>query len=220
MHSLKRTFTSSLVLVFSLALPATAGLILLSEPIIRLIFEHGVFTTADTLATSLALKWYAVGLFAYAAIKVMVPVFYAIGNTRFPVIGSFLGVGANLVIINLVIGSMQHQGIALSTSCAMIINFLFLSVVLYRKLSGFPLKYLITGLTKIAAATLMMSAAIWFMQALLAPWLKGPIYQLLIGLIGIVVVATVLYATMLHTLRLPEFTLLSDKLIQRFSRKV
>ena len=220
MHSLKRTFTSSLVLVFSLALPATAGLILLSEPIIRLIFEHGVFTTADTLATSLALKWYAVGLFAYAAIKVMVPVFYAIGNTRFPVIGSFLGVGANLVIINLVIGSMQHQGIALSTSCAMIINFLFLSVVLYRKLSGFPLNYLITGLTKIAAATLMMSAAIWFMQALLAPWLKGPIYQLLIGLIGIVVVATVLYATMLHTLRLTEFTLLSDKLIQRFSRKV
>ena len=78
--SLKQTFTSSLVLVFSLAVPATAGLILLATPIIRLIFEHGAFTALDTIQTADALAFYACGLFAYSAIKVMVPVFYAIGN--------------------------------------------------------------------------------------------------------------------------------------------
>ena len=100
--------TSSLVLVLALALPATAGLVLLAEPIIRLIFEHGAFTATDTQATAQALCWYSVGLFAYAANKVMVPVFYATGNTRYPVIGSFLGVAANLAVINLVIASTTN----------------------------------------------------------------------------------------------------------------
>ena len=63
-----------------------------------------------------ALCWYSVGLFAYAANKVMVPVFYATGNTRYPVIGSFLGVAANLAVINLVIATMGHRGIAHSGS--------------------------------------------------------------------------------------------------------
>ncbi|MDO5674994.1 MAG: murein biosynthesis integral membrane protein MurJ [bacterium] len=218
MAGLKQTFTSSLVLVFTLALPATAGLVLLSEPIIRLIFEHGAFTAADTLATAQALSWYAIGLFAYAAIKVMVPVFYATGDTRYPVIGSFLGVGANLLIINLVITTLQHKGIALSTSCAMMCNFFFLGVVLYRKLDGYPLLYLIRGLIKIMLATLTMSAVVWGMRSLLAPWLHGMILQQLLAVAVIVGIAVFVYAFLLRFLRLPEFILLYGKLRQRFAR--
>ncbi len=218
MLGLKHTFTSSLVLVFSLALPATAGLILLSESIIRLIFEHGAFTAADTMATAQALSWYAIGLFAYAAIKVMVPVFYAVGDTRYPVIGSFLGVAANLLIINLVIASLQHKGIAFSTSCAMILNFLFLGLVLYRKLNGYPLVYLAQGLIKIVLATLIMASAVWGLQWLLAPWLTGMVIQQLIAVVGIVAVAVLVYGVLLQLLGLPEYTLLYAKLRQRFTR--
>ena len=218
MASLKQTFTSSLVLVFTLALPATAGLMLLSEPIIRLIFEHGAFTAKDTIATAQALSWYALGLFAYAAIKVMVPVFYATGDTRYPVIGSFLGVGANLLIINLVIATLQHKGIALSTSCAMMCNFFFLGVVLYRKLDGYPLLYLIRGLTKIMLATLTMAVAVWGMRTLLAPWLTGMVLLQLLAVAIIIVAAALIYAVLLRFLRLPEFILLYDKLCQRFAR--
>lgn len=218
MASLKQTFTSSLVLVFTLALPATAGLVLLAEPIIRLIFEHGAFTTADTMATAQALSWYAIGLFAYAAIKVMVPVFYAIGDTRYPVIGSFLGVGANLIIINLVIAALQHKGIALSTSCAMMCNFFFLGLVLYRKLEGYPLLYLMRGLLKIMLATLSMAAAVWGLRTLFAPWLTGMVLQQLLAVAVIIALAALLYGIVLHALQLPEFTLLYSKLRQRFSR--
>ena len=123
-----------------------------SDLIIRLIFEHGAFTATDTQATAQALCWYSVGLFAYAANKVMVPVFYATGNICYPVIGSFLGVAANLAVINLVIATMGHRGIAFSTFCAMMLNFVFLSVVLYRKLHGYPLWHLVTGLGKIFCA--------------------------------------------------------------------
>ena len=216
--SLKQTFTSSLVLVFALAVPATAGLMLLARPIIRLIFEHGVFTGADTIQTADALTCYAIGLFAYSAIKVMVPVFYAINNTRYPVIGSFLGVGANICIILLVIDAFQHRGIALATSCAMILNFLFLGAVLYRKLDGYPLGYLLRGLAKIVAATGLMYGGIWGMEHLLGPWQQGSMAAQ-IGIMAVLIgVAVIVYGVGLYVLRLPECILLTGKLVQRVRR--
>jgi putative peptidoglycan lipid II flippase len=216
--SLKQTFTTSLVLVFALAVPATAGLVLLAQPIIRVIFEHGAFTAIDTLQTADALTFYAVGLFAYSAIKVTVPVFYAIGNTKYPVIGSFIGVGANILIITLVIDLLEHRGIALSTSCAMILNFFFLGAVLYRKLSGFPLGYLLSGVLKILIATALMSGGIWFLKEQLNPWLNGPIIWQITGMAVVIGAAVGIYIIGLQLLRLPEFTLLTGKMIQRFRR--
>jgi putative peptidoglycan lipid II flippase len=216
--SLRQTFTSSLILVFSLAIPATAGLTLLSVPIIRIIFEHGAFTATDTLQTAAALTFYAYGLFAYSAIKVMVPVFYAIGNTKYPVIGSFLGVAANILTIILVIDTLQHRGIALSTSCAMILNFLFLSVILYRKLSGYPLAYLATGVLKIIVATALMSGGIWVLKTNLETWFEGPIMLQIAALAMLIGVGVGIYVTGLQLLRLPEFTLLTGKLVQRLRR--
>ncbi len=218
LNSLKQTFTSSLVLVFALAIPATAGLVLLAAPIIRLIFEHGAFNANDTLQTAAALTYYAVGLFAYSAIKVMVPVFYAINNTRYPVIGSFLGVGANILTITLVIDHLQHKGIALSTSCAMIFNFLFLSVILYRKLAGYPLGYLLRGGVKILTATALMGLTIWVMKSGLTPWLEGSAMKQIASLTVIIGVSVAVYVAGLQLLGLQEFTLLSGKLAQRFRR--
>jgi putative peptidoglycan lipid II flippase len=216
--SLKQTCISSLVMVFALAIPATAGLMLLSQPIIRLIFEHGAFTATDTLQTAAALSWYAIGLFAYSAIKVMVPAFYALGNTRFPVIGSFLGVAANVVTITLVIDQLQHRGIALATSCAMILNFVFLGTVLCRKLSGLPLGYLLLGVGKILAATGAMAGVLWGLQRFLADWLSGPIALQIVALAVVIAVAVGIYVAGLQLLRLPEFTLLSGKIAQRLRR--
>ena len=96
---MKKTMVSSLTMVFALTLPATAGLIVLAEPIIRLIFEHGAFTAADTLATAQTLALYSIGLFAYSANKVLVPAFYALDKTRFPVIASFMAIIFNIIII-------------------------------------------------------------------------------------------------------------------------
>ena len=218
MDSLKQTFTSSLILVFALAIPATAGLILLAEPIIRLIFERGAFTAIDTVQTASALSWYACGLFAYSAIKVMVPVFYAVGTTRFPVIGSFLGVAANILIIILVIDLMQHRGIAMATSLAMSCNFLFLAIILHRKLAGLPLKYLLTGLGKILTAALLMSLAIWAMAQVLNGWLMGSTLLQILGLGLLIGGGGGLYVVALQLLRLPECNLLTDKLVQRFHK--
>ena len=213
---LRQTFTSSLVMVFSLTIPATVGLILLAQPIIRLIFEHGAFTAGDTLRTAQALTYYAYGLFAYSAVKIMVPVFYALNNTKYPVIGSFLAVTANIIIITLTIDTFSFRAIALATSCSMALNFLFLGSILYRKLTGFSLAYLGIGTLKILLASMVMGFGIMGLKKLLSPILQGSIPLQLIGVFMVIGAAALLYGITLHMLRLPELKVITEKIGQRF----
>jgi putative peptidoglycan lipid II flippase len=160
---LKKSYVSTLTIAFCLTIPATVGLIILAEPIIRVIFQHGRFDSFATQMTSQALIFYAVGLAAYASVKVTVPVYYNINNTRIPVAGSFLAVLINLAVITLTIEHLQHRALALSISCAMTANFLFLIIILYNKLEGFAASYLLNGLLKMLAASAVM--AIWLLVA-------------------------------------------------------
>lgn len=214
--AMRATLVSSLTMVFCLTIPATAGLILLSEPIIRLIFERGAFTALDTVATAQTLTLYAVGLMAYSANKILVPVFYALDNTRYPVIASFLAVLANILIINLTITLFQHLAIALSTSCTMLLNFMFLSTVLYRKMQGYPLRALFTGVFKICIATLCMSLLLLLARKMLAGFLVGNLVQQLVAVLLLIVLAAGLYTVVLHWLKLPELT----EIVSKFRAKL
>ena len=97
-QELRETLLSSLRMVFLLNIPASVGLIFLSTPIISLIYQHGRFNAADTRSTANALIFYSIGLFAYSAVKLLVPVFYALGHSRVPVIISAAAVGSNIVL--------------------------------------------------------------------------------------------------------------------------
>lgn len=218
LQGLKQTFNSSLVMVLSLTIPATAGLILLAEPIIRLIFEHGAFTPLDTSRTAEALTYYAYGLFAYSAVKIMVPVFYALGNTKFPVIGSFIAVAANIIIISMTIDIFQHKAIALSTSCSMTLNFLFLGIILSRKLTGIRIADLARDTGKILLATIWMALGVWSLKLLLASWLAGSIFLQLVGVLLIIAAGGALYYLALYGLRLQELTIIMGKVLQRLRR--
>ena len=146
MGALKSTYVSSLTMAFLMTIPASFGLAFLAEPIIRLIFEHGQFNAQDTLHTAEALIYYAVGLFAYSSVKITVPVFYALKDTKYPVMASFLSVIANLIFVSLTLDIFQHKAIAFSNSITMIFNFVFLSAVLFRKVGGYDLRVLFRSL--------------------------------------------------------------------------
>jgi len=216
---MKETMVSSLTMVFALTLPATLGLILLSQPIIRLIFEHGAFTHQDTIATAQTLSFYAVGLFAYSANKVLVPAFYALDKTRYPVIASFMAIAFNILLITLTIEHFQHLAIAMSTSCTMILNFFFLVIVLHRKLGGFPLKLLFRGIVKIVFATICLTLLTLLNLRFLEATLDGnKLYQLL-SVAFLIGSAASFYGFILYLLKLHEVTSLVDNLRQRFSKK-
>ncbi len=218
-EAVKGTMVSSLTMVFALTVPATAGLIILSQPIIRLIYQHGAFTAIDTLATADTLCLYAIGLFAYSANKVLVPVFYALDKTKYPVIASFLAIICNIVIIKFTIDTYQHRAIALSTSCTMLINFVFLMIVLYRNLNGYSLIYLAKGCMKIGVATLSISAPLLLSQSVLAKWFAGTIAQQATALFFVILFATFFYLLILDKLGLAELDILTEKVKSRFKGK-
>ncbi len=162
-------YVSSSVLSLLLTVPASAGLIFLAQPIVSIIFEHGRFSAHDTLMTAQALSLYSVGLFAYASLKIIVPVFYALNRTRYPVIGSFLTVLLNIIFVLMLLEPLQHCAIALSTSLCVLINFLFLSVALYREVNGYRVFYLLQCFFKIVLISAIMGVgAQWLNKAVMA----------------------------------------------------
>jgi putative peptidoglycan lipid II flippase len=86
------TCSSSLKLIFFLTLPSTIFLAIGAKPIISLLYQHGKFIFSDTQATSQALLFYSIGLFAYASVRVLAPVFYALGDARVPVVSTAITV--------------------------------------------------------------------------------------------------------------------------------
>src|SRR6185369_12216639 len=116
--ALGRTVGQALELVALLCLPAAAGLAVFGVPVIGLVYEHGRFGPADTTAAAQALAAYAVGLAGYAGIKVLAPAFYALDDTRVPMLVSILSIVTNFVLnwtFVRVLG-FGHVGLALSTS--------------------------------------------------------------------------------------------------------
>jgi putative peptidoglycan lipid II flippase len=85
-------------LAFVLTLPATVGLMMLSRPIISLLYEHGKFSAHATDQAALALQGYALGLCAYSALKILSPAFYAIDRRRTPMVVSFISIGLNVAV--------------------------------------------------------------------------------------------------------------------------
>ncbi len=211
LQGVRETYVSALTMAFCLTIPATVGLFCLAEPLIRVIFEHGRFSAQDTVRTAEALSYYVIGLFAYSSVKITVPVFYALNDTRYPVLGSFLAVAANILIITLSINALQHKAIALSTSCAMIGNFLFLSAILYRRLGGYSIRYLGRGLLKVCAA----SGVMWLWLIMARDWLTVLAVSDLVGLSLLLLSGVVVYGAVLYAMRLQELTVLVGKVVAR-----
>ncbi len=211
--AMRRSCASSLVMVACLALPATVGLMMLAAPIIRVIFEHGAFTAFDTSRTAEALACYALGLFAYSGVKIMVPAFYALQQPRYPVFASFLAVAANITIILFSIDALQHRAIALATSAAMTGSFLLLGTVLYRKLGGFDLPHVLSGFGKVALASAVMGGWLRVFGSWWTPpaALGGQILFLAVTIGS----AALIYGVTLHLLAVEEFRVIINKVQER-----
>ena len=216
---MKKTMISSLTMVFLLTLPATAWLMLLSEPIIRIIFERGAFTPFDTLATANTLTFFSIGLFAYSANKVLVPAFYALDKTKYPVIASFIAVGFNIVIVYFTIDRYQHLSIAFSTSCTMLINFTFLMTVLYKSMGGYSVSTLLKAIAKIGLALSALIATVLLLNPFVTSTLAGNILQQALGLGCLFIASGTTYCIVLHYLKLNEMNTLFAKISGKFKKK-
>ncbi|NNE66880.1 MAG: murein biosynthesis integral membrane protein MurJ [Pyrinomonadaceae bacterium] len=170
----RSTLSGSLGLVFLMTIPSACGLIVLGEPIVRLIYEGGAFTAADTNMTSWALAGYSVGLAAYAAIKVLSPSFYALEDAKTPMYVSLASVAVHVffsyTLLNVFSGIGQtdsnpggygHVGVAMATSIVATVNFFALTFLMRRKIKRIEARRIISSFLRIAVASAVMSVVCW-----------------------------------------------------------
>lgn len=159
--SVDATLGTGLRLVAFLTVPATLLLAALAEPIVRLLYERGAFTAHDTEQTALALLGYTVGLYAYAAVKVAAPAFYALDRPRLPMTASLLAVGVNVILNAALFPVIGFAGLALGTSAAALANFGVL-LLGYRRIGGrLGAASLLGHLARVLAAGSLAAGAAW-----------------------------------------------------------
>jgi putative peptidoglycan lipid II flippase len=221
MAGFRSALAHAIRLVTLLTIPAAVGLILLAEPIISVIYQHGRFTAVATRQTAAALQFYAIGLVAYSAVKVIAPAFYAIDRRYLPMMVSILS-----IIINFALNwffmfkvGLGHRGLALSTSLVALTNFLLLYIMM-RKYAG-PLETgaLLGLLGKLAIPLALLFGICWLsLQVMFYPGAHSPEWQKIFGVLLVIAVAAAVFFGSAFLFRVDEVRDVVDLIRRKFTR--
>lgn len=194
-----KTLSWALQLMLVIALPCTAGLIILAKPIISVLFERGAFNYMDVVMTARAMRCLALGIMAFMSVKIFATGFYAQQNLKTPVKIAAMSVALNAILAAIFSHVWQHAGISLATALSSYFNAGMLLFSLHKR--QLCAKLSTRFIFKLAVATGIMSLATYaaFMFSGLA---------LSIRLAVAVLVAIVSYLASLHVLKIPLLSLL------------
>jgi putative peptidoglycan lipid II flippase len=204
-----------------LTLPAMAGLMMLAEPIISVVYQHGKFNAYQAAQAAGALRYYAIGLAGYAALKVLVNAFYALDRRKTPMMVSFLAVGLNLLfnwIFTFRLG-WGHRGLAFSTGCIATFNFLLLYLLMQFQLKGLESRRLLLLLVKVAVASgALVAVCAASSHWLLADWPQQTLWIKLPALLATVLAGAAAFAVCGVLLHIEELKELRDAVRRRLTR--
>lgn len=204
LDELRRMLAAVIRAEILLSLPATAGLIVLSTPIIRFLYQRNAFTAETTRMVAWALVWYSAGLLFHSVLEVLVRAYYAMHDTKTPVL-----VGAAAMLLSIVfslifssafdrLGWMPHGGLALAVSLATALEVTTLFLIMRRRLGGIHDRDLARGFGSAALGTLGMAAALGGWQQALR---SAPAA---LTALGGVALGGAVYGLVLLLLRVPE----------------
>ncbi|NLY08803.1 MAG: murein biosynthesis integral membrane protein MurJ [Tissierellia bacterium] len=212
-----RSIKSSLLGLLLLMMPCAVGIIILREPLIRIIFERGSFNEAATGMTAFALLFYAIGLPSLALREILLRSFYSLQDTKTPMIIGVITVAINIILNIILIKYLAHGGLALATSIAITIGFALLIWSLHKKLGGIGVKAMIDSGLKILLASIIMGVIVYYIHYYLERFclFNSPINDIFILLICSILGATV-YFLMIKFFKIEEFDSVWAKITGRF----
>lgn len=155
---LKSSLEAAAISISALLIPATVGILIFAEPIIRLLFERGAFDESAVVLTTGTLFFYAIGMVGYGLREIYSRAFYALKDTRTPMINGVIAMVINIVLNFILVGYMGINGLALATSIAAIITTVLLIASLQRKMGNIISFHLILTFGKIVLASISMAA--------------------------------------------------------------
>lgn len=192
-NALSETFAHAMKLVLFITIPSMVGLIVLREPIVALLFKRGAFDVRTTRLTAEALLYYGLGLWAFAAVRIVVSTYYALQDTKTPVRMAIMAICVNIVLSILLMGPLKHGGLALATSLASVVNLGLLIGALAKRLGPINWGSIVGSLAKTAIASSVMGGVVWIVAHTVLPSVGGSTITLLAGLAGVIVTGIVLY---------------------------
>src|SRR5437773_169496 len=165
-NGLKKTLAFSVRLVAFITIPAMLGLMILREPIIRVLFQHGRFVAESTRLTARALLYYAIALPGLATVKLVVPAFYSTKDTKTPVIiaaiSMLVNIGLNIVFLEFFFKRVQNGGPALATAIACFFDFFVLFVIFRLRYGAMGTMEILRSFGKTSLCASIMGVACWF----------------------------------------------------------
>lgn len=163
------TLNHALKITFFITVPSLVGLIVLGKPIIQLFFQRGVFDAFSRDMTATALIYYALGLWAFSGVKIVVSAFYALQDTLTPVKVSVIAFLSYLLLGVILMGPLKHGGLALALTLSSTINFVLLVFLLKKKISSWKLTPIAVSLLKVILSGTIMGVGIYYLKLLLFP---------------------------------------------------
>ncbi len=219
LDEMRSSLASTLRAVLLLAMPSSVGLMLLREPIIRLLYHGGRFGDRSTELVSWALLWYAAGLVGHCVVEIVSRAFYALHDTKTPVsvgvLAMSLNIGFSLMFSMLFLqaGWMPHGGLALANSLATGLEMAVLLVIMRRRLNGLQGDAVLDAAWKglIACGCMAVTLYLWLVWSISLPiWL--------VTLVGLVL-GVVVYSLVLIFFRIKEVSLLWKAISRRILRR-
>ena len=157
---MRRTLSAALRATLFLSLPAAVGLVVLSAPLVELLFERGEFTAESTQAVASTLQFFALGLAAHSLLEIVTRGFYALHDTRTPVAAGVAAMLLNVALSLLLIGPLAQGGLALANSIATTVEALILIGLIRGRLSGIEGRRVWGALTRSGLASAVMGFAL------------------------------------------------------------
>jgi putative peptidoglycan lipid II flippase len=207
-EGLRGTISHAIRLTMFITIPAMMGLIVLREPIVRLLFQRGAFDVPATDMTVRALLYYSLGLWAFAGLRVFVSAFYSLQDTVTPVKVAVIAMVLNLIFSLLLMRTpLEHGGLALALSLASTVQLVILILLLRRRIGGIEGKAVLGSMAKSFLSSMIMALGIyWFYFKFLAVTVTGTTASLAFGVLLVMGAGILIYLVSARLFRCTELT--------------
>lgn len=217
---LKLRIRQGLILTALTMLPLTAIFMALSQPIVTLIYERGVFKSSASAIVAPVLWAYGVGMFFYLGRDVLVRVFYALGDGQTPFKISIINIFINVILDYLLVQKFATQGLVFATIGVNIFSMLIMLFILHKRLQGFPIKEWIFIFFGLTIATVISGFSCEAIHEILSSFLGDKVLLIKgINLLVSSVISLAIFLLSIMPLKLPELNILFSKVNAKFAKK-
>ncbi len=216
LNSLKKTMN---VIIVALV-PIIVGCIVLSKQIVEVLFQRNAFTSKDTTMTASILLIYVIGILAFALRDVLTRGFYSMEDSKTPMINSIISIVFNISLNLILVKPLGYKGLAIATAVSAYIGLFLFNRSMKKKIEGYSSRDNYIVFAKALFAALIMGLGVKLVYGIVGASLVGGLLLKLIALLSAVGVGVIIYAIVMHFLKVEEYEMIFDMFFGAVKRKV